>query len=494
MIISLIVIIIAIFFKLSPYNYILLISGIFGILKSITWLQHDIYVEREGLNSYRVLALIRNDGIIAAKSVEGKVSVYPIEVSKIENKSLQWDSSPGTQIEIKPGHSEKLQILRYPYDRSCTLSSIEIPTRPSSTYLLIHDLVKYRLNITVSWSNGIIIPLRFSLFIIKDKLDALAKSFKIKDISNVDVVMDVLKEFEKDGDKSLIDRYWRIRNRILEVKSLDEYKSVAKELESLWKSVENKLGSRASYFGIATSILNSYLVYLAAIGKRDEAKKLFEENEEALRLEIEGNILTKLVLKLLEVKGVEVEVNELIDLLEKRRGESTTMHVEDYFMPALKLIFGIHSDEKVALDECNSKYGGIMDCVDAVKALSGDVNALGSLRNSIIKNSIIRYLTDEELKQFLAGLDAKNLILAYSPETPYARLALILHMLGQGDAGSVKALAYVGWRRHTQLPGLENLFREVYDACGSNCSIDNERLRLALLKLYHRLVWAMELV
>jgi len=114
MIISLIVIIIAIalsvFFKLSPYNYILLISGIFGILKSITWLRHDIYVEREGLNSYRVLALIRNDGIIAAKSVEGRVSVYPIEVPKIENESLQWDSLLETQIEIKPGHSEKLQI------------------------------------------------------------------------------------------------------------------------------------------------------------------------------------------------------------------------------------------------------------------------------------------------------------------------------------------------------------------------------------------------
>ena len=341
------------------------------------------------------------------------------------------------------------------------------------------------------------------MFVVKDKLNALVKSIKIARLGGEDVVMDVLSEFEEDGDKSLIDRYWRIRNRILEVKSLDEYKSVAKELESLWNEVRNKLGSRAPYFGIAAGILNSYLVYLAAIGKRDEAKKLFEENEEALRLEIEGNILTKLVLKLLEVKGVEVEVNELIDLFEKRRGESTTMHVEDYFMPALKLIFGIHSDEKVALDECNSKYGGIMGCVDAVKALSGDVNALGSLRNSIIKNSIIRYLTDEELKQFLAGLDAKNFVLAYSPETPYARLALILHILGQGDAESVKALAYVGWKmpsryaplmmqveRYKQLlDQIGDLFREVYNACSINCGIDNnERLRLALLKLYHRLI------
>jgi hypothetical protein len=291
--------------------------------------------------------------------------------------------------------------------------------------------------------------------------------------------MDVLSEFEKDGDESLIDRYWRIRNRILEVKSLDEYGSVAKELESLWNEVRNKLGSRAPYFGTATSILNSYLVYLAAIGKRDEAKDLFTENEKALNLEregleIESNVLTKLMLSRFGVDGVEVKVDKLINLFEK--------HL-DAFVPALRLIFGIYSDEKVALNECNSKHSGNMDCVNAVKALSGDVNALDSLKNSVIR------LTDEELKQFPAGLDAKNLILAYSPETPHARLALILHMLGQGDAGSVKALAYVGWGWLKYNKQIRDLFREVYDACSSNCSIDdNERLKLALLKLYYRLV------
>jgi hypothetical protein len=344
------------------------------------------------------------------------------------------------------------------------------------------------------------------MFVVKDKLNALVRSVEVVRLGGEGVVVDVLKEFEEDGDKSLIDRYWRIRNRILGVKSLDEYKSVAKELESLWKSVKSRLGSKVPYFGIATGILNSYLVYLAAIGKRDEAKKLFEENKEALGLEIEGNVLTKLMLRLFRVEGVKVEVNELIDLFEKRRmrtssGESTTVHVEDYFMPALKLIFGIYSDEKVVLSECDRRYSENIlksenallrnkyiskkiDCEYAVKALFGDVNALDILKN--------RY---EELKQFSAGLDVKNFVLAYSPETPCARLALILHMLGQGDAGSVKALAYVGWRRHTQLPELENLFREVYNACSINCNINNnEQLKLALLKLYHRLVWAMGLV
>jgi len=79
-----------------------------------------------------------------------------------------------------------------------------------------------------------------------------------------------------------------------------------------------------------------------------------------------------------------------------------------------------------------------------------------------------------------------RIILAYLPEIPCARLALILHMLSEGDAESVRALACVGWK---QLPDqIGDLFREVYDACSSNCNIDNEQLRLAILKLYHRLV------
>ena len=200
-------------------------------------------------------------------------------------------------------------------------------------------------------------------------------------------------------------------------------------------------------------------------------------------MEIEGNVLTKLMLRLLKVEGVRVKVDGLINSFEKHIG---------VFVPALKLIFGIHSDEKVALNECNSKHSGNMDCVNAVKALSGDANALDSLKNKY-----------EELKRFSAGLDAKNLILAYSPNTPHARFALMLYELIKGDAESVKALAYVGWKmpskyaplmmqveRYKQLlEQIGDLFREVYNACSSNCNIDNNvQLRLALLKLFHRLV------
>jgi len=400
---------------------------------------------------------------------------------------------------ISPGQRNRLLIFDYEYNWWSNSYVIkvhseyggpgpgDITPRLYRACLLLDDSTKYEFGITVH-GEGLRESLGFKMLVVKDKLNALARSVEIARLSSVNVVMDVLKEFEEDGDESLIDRYWRIRTRILGVKDLDKYKSIAKELENLWNEVRNKLGFRAPYFGIATGILNSYLVYLAAIGKQGEAKNLFMENEKALNLEregleIEGNVLTKLMLRLFRVDGVEVRVDKLVDSFEK--------HI-DVFVPALKLIFGIHSDEKVALNECNSKHSGNMDCVNAVKALSGDANALDSLKNKY-----------EELKQFSDGLDAKNLILAYSPSTPHARFALMLYELIKGDAESVKALAYVGWKmpskyaplmmqveRYKQLlEQIGDLFREVYNACSSNCSIDdNERLRLALLKLYHRLV------
>jgi hypothetical protein len=550
-------------------------------LSTTTTLSHELDVEcwSDDCRSGRISALVKNEGKVVVRDAKGVASIAVVRGSDREQslkgllirnacedrgmlvnevnphvigEALAWglpettywstfktDSQPVNAnyahiTSISPGQRSRLLIFDYGYDWWGDTYVIKVYSeygglgpadpvkRPYRACLLLDDSTKYEFEITVH-GEGLREPLGFKMFVVKDKLNALVKSIEIARLGGEGVVVDVLKEIEEDGDESLIDRYWRIRNRILGVKSLDEYKSVAKELESLWKSVKNKLGSKASYFGIATDILNSYLVYLAAIGKRDEAKKLFEENEKALRLEIEGNILTKLVLKLLEVKGVEVEVNELIDLFEKRRmrtssGESTTVHVEDYFMPALKLIFGIYSDEKVALSECDRRYSENIlksenallrnkyilkkiDCEYAVKALFSDVNALGNLSNSIFQALLgNRY---EELKQFSVRLDAKNLILAYSPETPHARLALILHMLGQGDAKSVGALAYVGWKmpsRHAPLmvqveqykqllDQIGNLFREVYDACSSNCSIDsNERLMLVLLKLYHRLV------
>jgi hypothetical protein len=562
-------------------------TGLYSVtnyLSTTTTLSHELDIEcwSDDCRSGRISALVRNEGRVVVRDAKGVASIAVVRGSNREQslkgllirnacedrgmlvnevnphvigEALAWglpettywstfktDNQPVnanyTHItSISPGQRSRLLIFDYGYDwwgGTCVikvyseyggLGPADPVKRPYRACLLLDDSTKYEFEITVH-GEGLREPLGFKMFVIKDKLNALVKSVEIARLSSVNVVMDVLKEFEEDGDESLIDRYWRIRNRILGVKDLDEYGSVAKELESLWNEVKSRLGSKAPYFGIAASILNSYLVYLAAIGKRDEAKKLFEENEKALELKIEGNVLTKLVLKLLEVNGVKVEVNELIDLFEKRRmrtssGESTTVHVEDYFMLALKLIFGIHSDKNVALNECDRRYSENIlksknallrnkyiskkiDCEYAVKALFGDVNALGNLKNNIFNSIFQALLGDryEELKQFSAGLDVKNFVLAYSPETPCARLALILHMLGQGDVESVKALAYVGWKmpsryallmmqveRYKQLlEQIGDLFREVYDTCSSNCGIDNERLKLALLKLYHRLV------
>ena len=356
---------------------------------------------------------------------------------------------------ISPGQRNRLLIFDYEYNwwSNSYLIKVhseyggpgpgDITPRPYRACLLLDDSTKYEFEITVN-GEGLREPFLFKMSVVKDKLDALAKSFKIKDISNVDVVMDVLSEFEEDGDDSLIDRYWRIRNRILEVKSLDEYKSVAKELESLWKSVKNKLGSKAPYFGIATGILNSYLVYLAAIGKQGEAKKLFTENKETLEREIESNVLTRLMLRLFEIKEIKVETKELIEILEKRRiyvpipSDYSYIHIDKDYAPAVKFLFGVYKSKDEALNECN----GNNLCKRIVEAASGDTEALNELKSDKIRQSS----ENKELKQLLSNLKAKSFILAYLPSTPYARFALMLYELIEGDAESVKALAYVGWK------------------------------------------------
>jgi hypothetical protein len=364
----------------------------------------------------------------------------------------------------------------------------DITPRPYRACLLLDDSTKYEFEITVH-GEGLREPFLFKMSVVKDKLDALAKSFKIKDISNVDVVMDVLSEFEKDGDKSLIDRYWRIRNRILGVKSLDEYKSVAKELESLWNEVRNKLGSKAPYFGIATGILNSYLVYLAAINEQKRASELFEENKEALKREIEGNVLTRLMLRLFKVEEIKdystwknIMKWNLIDVFGK--------HFDEYYAPAAEFLLDIYESRDEALKKCREiiRADDAGRCERIVKAAFGDAEILNQLKSVW---STYTLSGEGELEQLLSNLRAKSLILAYLPITPHARFALMLYELIEGDAESVKALAYVGWGwlKYNIPTQIRDLFREVYDVCSSNCSIDsNEQLKLALLKLYHRLV------
>jgi hypothetical protein len=268
----------------------------------------------------------------------------------------------------------------------------------------------------------------------------------------------------------------------------------------LWNDIRNKLGSRAPYFGIVTGILNSYLVYLATINEQKRASELFKENKEALEREIESNVLTKLMLRLFKIEEIKIETKELIEILEKRRIDVPTpsdydyIHIDKYYAPAVKFLFGVYKSKDEALNECN----GNNLCKRIVETASGDTEALNELKSDKIRQSS----ENKELKQLLSNLKAKSFILAYLPSTPYARFALMIYGLIEGDAESVRALAYVGWKMPSRyaplmmqvewykqlLDQIGDLFREVYDACSSNCNIDNEQLRLAILKLYHRLV------
>jgi len=525
---------------------------------STTTLNHELGVEcwSDDCRSGRISALVKNEGKVVVRDAKGVVSIAVVRGSNREHnlkgllvrdacgdrgmlvnetnphvigEALAWGLPETTYwstfktdnqvvnvnyahiTSISPGQRSRLLIFDYGYDwwgDTCVikvyseyggLGPDDPVKRPYRACLLLDDSAKYEFEITVH-GEGLREPLGFKMFVVKDKLNALVRSVEVARLGGEDVVMDVLKEFEEDGDESLIDRYWRIRNRTLEVKSLDEYKSVAGELESLWRDVESRLGSGAPYFGIATGILNSYLAYLATIGKQGEAKKLFTENKEALNLEIESNVLTRLMLRLFEIKEIKVETKELIEILEKRRiyvpipSDYSYIHIDKDYAPAVKFLFGVYKSKDEALNECN----GNNLCKRIVEAASGDTEALNELKSDKIRQSS----ENKELKQLLSNLKAKSFILAYLPSTPYARFALMLYELIEGDAESVKALAYVGWKMPSKyaplmvqveqykqlLDQIGNLFREVYDACSSNCNIDNEQLKLALLKLYHKLV------
>ena len=154
------------------------------------------------------------------------------------------------------------------------------------------------------------------------------------------------------------------------------------------------------------------------------------------------------------------------------------IHIDKYYAPAVKFLFGVYKSKDEALNECNENNL----CKRIVEAASGDIEALNELKSDKDRQSS----ENKELGQLLSNLKAKSLILTYLPSTPYARFALMIYGLIEDDAESVRALACVGWK---QLPNqIGDLFREVYDTYSSNCNIDNEQLRLAILKLYHRLV------
>jgi len=394
---------------------------------------------------------------------------------------------------ISPGQMNRLLIFNYDYNRREAGDEYVVRVLSENgdsrlsldrICLRLNDEIKYIFEVTIH-GEGLRKPYSFKMFIIKDKLNALVKSIEIAGLGSVDVTMDVLKEFKNDGNKSLIDRYWRIRTGILNAKNLDEYRSVAGELKSLWNDIRGGLKSRAPYLGIATGILNSYLVYLAAVNKQDKVAELLKEGSEALKLEIESNVLTRLMLRLLGIKEVNVDVGRVIELFERYEKLSIRVKHSYRYVPALRLLLGEYRSEAEALNACNDrKYGGgNQECVRAVKAINNP-KALDELKNMNVFTAL-EVSGDSELRQYLSELDARSLILAYPPKTPQTRLTLILHELIEGRLKPVEALAFVGHRMVKKPEQVKDLFHEVYEACRSNCSINNEKLKLALLKLYH---------
>jgi hypothetical protein len=246
---------------------------------STTTLSHELDVERgsDDCRSGRISALVRNEGGVVVRDAKGVASIAVVRGSNREQnlrgllirnacedrgmlvnevnphvigEALAWGLPETTYwstfktdnqvvnanyahiTSISPGQRSRLLIFDYEYNWWGGTYVIKVyseygglgpndPVRgPYRACLLLDDSTKYEFEITVH-GEGLREPLGFKMLVVKDKLNALVKSVEIARLSSVNVVMDVLKEFEEDGDESLIDRYWRIRNRILGVKSLE---------------------------------------------------------------------------------------------------------------------------------------------------------------------------------------------------------------------------------------------------------------------------------
>jgi hypothetical protein len=237
-------------------------------LSSTTTLSHELDVEcwSDDCRSGRISALVKNEGKVVVRDAKGVVSIAVVRgsnraqnlrgllvrdacgdrgmlvnevnphvigealawalsekpVYKLLGRSIHniWIPVPTTHehiTSISPGQRSRLLIFDYEY-RSSNSYVIKVYSeyggpgpddpakRPYRSCLLLDDSTKYEFGITVH-GEGLREPLRFKMFVVKDKLDALVRSVEVARSGGEDVIMDVLKKFEEDSDKSLIDRY-----------------------------------------------------------------------------------------------------------------------------------------------------------------------------------------------------------------------------------------------------------------------------------------------
>ena len=280
------------------------------------------------------------------------------------------------------------------------------------------------------------------------------------------------KEFEKAEEINRRLKLWRnylagydfaLRARALATKSWGELLERAKGFQELWKEAEKHLEPTAVYLVAAASILDEYLVYLAASGDRVKAEELLKKWRWLLDHVPEVSVVTRLVLKLFGV-GEGAKLEEVMDVFEQE--------LSPEFRPALWLLAGRLQKEK-ALEICKQLPKPEV-CVDAVSAATGDQEAVERLKSEIEREV-------PEVSLLLDKVDGKTLVEVLVPKYLRAQLALMLLAAVEGRVDAVRLHGLLGSAGFKE-PPLRRLFRAVYENCGD---LNSEECRLALLKLYY---------
>ncbi|MFZ8811753.1 MAG: hypothetical protein ACO2PN_27105, partial [Pyrobaculum sp.] len=254
-----------------------------------------------------------------------------------------------------------------------------------------------------------------------------------------------------------------LRARVLATKSWGELLERAKGFQELWKEAEKHLEPIAVYLATAASILDEYLVYLAASSDRVKAEELLKKRRWLLDHVPEVSVVTRLVLKLFGV-GEGAKLEEVMDVFEQE--------LSPEFRPALWLLAGrLQKDEALEICEQLSKPEF---CVDAVSVATGDQEAVERLKSEIKwKVPVASLLLDK--------VDGKTLVEILAPIYSSAQLAFTLLVAVEGRVDAVRLHGLWGSVAYGEPPA-RRLFRAVYENCGD---LNSEGCMTALLKLYY---------
>ncbi len=344
-------------------------------------------------------------------------------------------------------------------------------------------------------------------------------------------------------------RMHALKLKILRAGSISEYIDVAKNLENLLSIAEKVISSikdslsknpallftyHDTYYE-ALSVLGDYLIYLALVGDYPRIKELLNHyitlsNALAYHDRYRSMIiLSRAMLMTLLRSKPDWDTDAADKLLNYTKHELTELikgllnayrNSADEYVPALKLLLGFHDREGVMKD-CESFQGLKQSlCRTAILSVTGDEQAMNYLKHYYM--ALIDKAPTDEVTKFINDLDGKTLVQllhqlrrieqGYVINRLLMFISSVLYSLIDGDIKTFMLYIYNETLLHYHLfrclcnidyygclscphlhellnkllfiPGMppSTILHEIYSSC---CDMNNEKFKLALLKLYY---------